>query len=98
MPLSRPFHRARARLLRPTYLSTLQSMFASGAGQLALVASGIFAARILGAHDRGQLALFVLVPMILTVIGALGVPVAATYFIARDPSNARGLVNSIRRF
>lgn len=73
-------------------------MFASGAGQLALVASGVCAARILGAHDRGQLALFVLVPMILTVLGALGVPVATTYFIARDPSNARGIVNVIRRF
>ncbi|MFZ1155514.1 MAG: oligosaccharide flippase family protein [Solirubrobacteraceae bacterium] len=73
-------------------------MFASGAGQVALVASGICAARILGVQDRGQLALFVLVPMILTVLGALGVPVAITYFIARDPSNAKGVVSAVRQF
>jgi O-antigen/teichoic acid export membrane protein len=72
-------------------------MFASSAGQMALVVSGICAARILGVHGRGQLALFILIPMILTVCGALGVPVAVTYFIARDQSNARGIVAVIRK-
>ena len=98
MSLTAGVDRLRRRASRPIYLSTLQSMFASGAGQFALVISGICAARILGVEDRGQLALFVLIPMILTVLGALGVPVALTYFIARDPSNARGVVATARRF
>lgn len=88
---------AQSRLLRPTSLSTLQSMFASCVGQLAVIVSGICAARILGVHDRGQLALFILIPLILTVTGALGVPIATTYYIARDTSNARGIVKAIRK-
>ena len=96
MPLGQLFTSARRTILRPTYLSTLGSMFASGSGQLALVVSGVCAARILGVHDRGQLALFILVPLILTVLGALGVPVATTYFIARDQTNARGIVSVVR--
>jgi O-antigen/teichoic acid export membrane protein len=89
--------RAQRRLIRPTYLSTLGSMFASGAGQLLLVISGICAARILGPENRGQLAFFNLVPLILTVLGALGVPVATTYFIARDRSNARAVLRVAKR-
>ncbi len=97
MALAKAFRRIRLKLLRPTYLSTLGSMFASGSGQLALVVSGVCAARILGVHDRGQLALFILVPLILTVLGALGVPVATTYFIARDQANARGIASVVRK-
>lgn len=97
MALTRHLRAARYRLSQPVYLSTLGSMFASGSGQLALVVSGICAARILGVHDRGQLALFVLVPLILTVFGALGTPVAITYFIARDRTNARGVVSTVRK-
>jgi O-antigen/teichoic acid export membrane protein len=89
--------KTRQRLFQPVYLSTLGSMLASVSGQLALVVSGICAARILGVHDRGQLALFILVPLVLTVLGALGVPVAATYFIARDQANARGVVGVFRK-
>jgi O-antigen/teichoic acid export membrane protein len=87
----------RYRFAQPIYISTLQSIFASGSGQLALVVSGVCAARILGAHDRGQLAVFALVPLILTVFGALGTPVATTYFIAKDRANARGVVGVIRK-
>jgi O-antigen/teichoic acid export membrane protein len=97
MPLLDASRRLRQQLLRPTYLSTLGSMFASTSAQLALIVSGICAARILGVHDRGQLALFAIVPLILTVMGALGVPVATTYFIARDPENARGIVSVVRK-
>ena len=97
MPIVKAMRKAVRRLLQPTYLSTLGSMVASTAAQMALIVSGICAARILGVHDRGQLALFVIVPLILTVTGALGVPVATTYFIAKDPANARGVVNVVRK-
>ena len=59
------------------------SVFASGWGQLALVVSGIVAARLLGVEDRGHLALLVLFPAVLSQIGALGLPLAVTYTIAR---------------
>jgi hypothetical protein len=39
-------------------------------GQLVLVATGVFAARLLGAEDRGYLALIALVPAALAQVGA----------------------------
>jgi O-antigen/teichoic acid export membrane protein len=73
-------------------------MVSSSAGQAALVVSGVGAARVLGVHDRGQLALFALIPLLCTVLGAMGVPVATTFFIARDPANARRIVETVFRF
>lgn len=89
--------RTRLRIRQPTSRSMLGSMVASGVGQLALVISGICAARILGAHDRGQLALLNLVPLILTAVGALGVPIATTYFIAHNPCNTHWVIRTAKR-
>jgi O-antigen/teichoic acid export membrane protein len=63
------------------------SVFTGIVGQLALLVSGIIAARALGVHDRGYLAVLVLVPVVITLIGSLGIPAAIPYFIARQPSN-----------
>ncbi|HWH11935.1 MAG TPA: oligosaccharide flippase family protein [Solirubrobacteraceae bacterium] len=56
----------------------------SGAGQLTLLASGVFGARMLGVTGRGQLALLLLLSSIVTALGSLGVPLAVTYWTARD--------------
>jgi O-antigen/teichoic acid export membrane protein len=52
-------------------------------GQLAVLVSGVAAARILGVEDRGHLALLALFPIVLAFFGALGVPLAVTFHIAR---------------
>ena len=65
------------------------------AGQLMLVASGILVARALGVEGRGQLAVIVLVPSVLSQLGTLGVPLAVTYYVARDPDGGRRLLRSL---
>lgn len=61
------------------------------AGQAALLVSGVVSARLLGVEDRGHLALLAFFPGLLVQIGTLGLPVAATYYIARAPSHSRAL-------
>jgi O-antigen/teichoic acid export membrane protein len=74
--------------------SLLGTMFTSGAAQAILAVSGIGAARILGVDDRGRLALFNLLPTMLVLLGTLGLPVAITYFIAREPTHARAIART----
>jgi O-antigen/teichoic acid export membrane protein/O-antigen ligase len=64
------------------------SLLTAGLSQLVLVISGVLVARSLGPQDRGYLALIVLVVTILTQLGNLGLPLAATYYIAGDRSRA----------
>ena len=68
----------------------------ASAGQLLLVASGILVARALGVEGRGQLAVIVLVPSVLSQLGTLGVPLALTYFIAKDPEGGGRLLEISR--
>lgn len=68
------------------------------AGQASLLISGIVSARLLGVEDRGHLALLGLFPVVLAQIGGLGLPLAATYYIARDRSRALTIVRRVRRF
>ena len=84
--------RLRGRLRRPTYKSTSQSIFATLIGQGTLVISGICAARLLGVHGRGTLALLVLIPTVITLIGTAGIPIAVTFYIAKDQEHARAIV------
>lgn len=49
-----------------------------------LLISGILAARLLGVANRGHLALFILLVLIFVQLGGLGLPIATTYWIARD--------------
>ena len=65
------------------------------AGQVVLVASGVLAARALGVEGRGDLAAIVLVPSILIQLGTLGMPLAMTYYVARDPEGSRTLLTAI---
>jgi O-antigen/teichoic acid export membrane protein/O-antigen ligase len=74
------------------------SLVASGVAQLFLIASGVLVARSLGPEDRGYLALVLVVSGVCVLIGTMGVPLAATYFIARDPAHARDIASSLMRF
>ena len=76
---------------------TLGSLAAGMGGQLAIVVSGIVAARLLGPADRGHLAFLVLIPVILAKLGGLGLPLAVAYECARSPAVARPLSGRIAR-
>ena len=65
-------------------------------GQAALVITGVVTTRTLGATDRGYLALVVLVAVVLQLVGTLGLPVAATYFIASDRRHEAAVLRAIR--
>jgi O-antigen/teichoic acid export membrane protein len=73
----------------------LGSLLAAAMSQIVLVVSGVIVARSLGPEDRGYLALLVLVPLMLSQAGSIGLPLASTYFIARFPTSARPLVRSL---
>jgi O-antigen/teichoic acid export membrane protein len=86
-----------ARSLAPRHRTLAGSLLAGGTGQLALVIGGVLVARILGVQDRGYFALIILVPHILAEVGNLGLPIALTYYIARDARSARSIVASLAR-
>jgi O-antigen/teichoic acid export membrane protein/O-antigen ligase len=71
------------------------SLIANGVLQLVVIVSGVLVARSLGPEDRGQFALVVLVSTVCAFIGTMGLPVAATYYIARDRSHARQIASSL---
>jgi O-antigen/teichoic acid export membrane protein len=89
--------RGRLPWLTPSRRPLAGGLLTAGAGQLVLIVSGVLVARALGPEDRGFLALVVLVPTILAQVGNLGVPLAATYYVARDPARARSLAVSVAR-
>ncbi len=71
------------------------------AGQLTLLASGVFGARMLGVTDRGHLALLLLLGAMVTQLGSLGMPLSLTYWTARDgglsPGSRRRIVGFVIR-
>lgn len=66
-------------------------------GQLAVVVSGIIAARMLGPENRGYLALLILIPVALSQLGSLGLPLAVTYEFSRDERMGGGALRNIWR-
>lgn len=79
----------------PTARSALHSVATGVIGQGAVLVSGILVARLLGPELRGYVALLVLFPSFLSIVGGLGVPEALTYFIARDPHASRAILRSV---
>jgi hypothetical protein len=71
------------------------SLLAGGVGQAVLVVSGVLVARALGPEDRGYMALVLLVPSLLALVGSLGLPLASTYFVARSPESARSIATKL---
>lgn len=74
------------------------SVLTGVSGQAALIISGVVAARLLGVDDRGNLALLTVLPLIIAQFGGLGLPLAVTFEIAREPAIARPLLRSVSRF
>lgn len=70
------------------YGPSTQTLAGSIVIQILVLASGVVAARALGAEDRGHLALLWLIPTSLALIGGLGLPQATTYYVAKDVENA----------
>jgi O-antigen/teichoic acid export membrane protein len=85
----------RYRFASPALRASLGSVITAFAGQATLVVSGILAARLLGVQDRGYFALVTLLPLVLAQLGALGLPIATAYFIAREPAHGRAVVRSL---
>lgn len=73
------------------------SLIASVLSQLFLIVSGVLVARSLGPEDRGYLALLVVASGVCILIGTMGLPLAATYYIARERSKARQIAASLLR-
>jgi O-antigen/teichoic acid export membrane protein/O-antigen ligase len=67
------------------------SLLAAAFSQAVLVVSGVLLARALGPEDRGYMALVFLVPTLLALAGNVGIPLACTYFVARNPGAARAI-------
>jgi O-antigen/teichoic acid export membrane protein len=79
-------------------VSVLISSIATGlAGQIAVLVSGVLAARLLGPEDRGNLALIALIPIALSQLGNLGLPLALTYEFSRNEATARGALGNLVR-
>jgi O-antigen/teichoic acid export membrane protein len=84
-------------LRSPVRRATLGSIAAGVATQGGLVVSGILSARMLGPTDRGYLALLILIPSTICQAGSLGISLATTYFIARQPASSAAVVSVVRR-
>jgi O-antigen/teichoic acid export membrane protein len=65
--------------------------------QAIVAGTGVAVARMLGVEDRGNLAFLVLITSILAQAGFLGLPTAATYFLANREYDARGILTAVRR-
>lgn len=63
--------------------------------QATILVSGVLVARILGVENRGHLALFWVIALILSQLGSLGLPLAIPYWIAKQPASARAIVRSL---
>jgi O-antigen/teichoic acid export membrane protein/O-antigen ligase len=75
--------------------SVVGTLAASGGLQLIVIVSGVLVARSLGPEDRGYLALLIVISTVCAIAGMLGLPAAATYYIAREPSHARRIASSL---
>jgi len=74
----------------------METLSASAGLQACLFASGILIARGLGPSGRGNLALVVTLPAVATQMVCVGLPSAATYFIARNRPAWPTIVRHVR--
>ena len=84
-----------ARLRSKAGRSLVGTLATSGGLQLIVIVSGVLVARSLGPEDRGYLALLIVISTVCAIAGTLGLPAAVTYFIAREPSQARQIASSL---
>jgi len=82
--------------LTPSSRPVVGSIGSSLYGQAVLIVTGVLAARALGPTDRGYLAFILLLESIVRQVGSMGLPVATTFFVARDRAQAYGVVRTLR--
>lgn len=85
-------------LSRPGLRKALsQTLLGSLASQVTLVVSGVAVARTLGPVDRGHLALLTVASAVAWQLGAMGIPHALAYSIARSPHLAQDIIRTVAR-
>jgi O-antigen/teichoic acid export membrane protein len=89
--VTRVFQSWQVTRLNATRKAAVLAMIVAVASQLALAISGIVSARLLGVEGRGHFALLVLIPALLSQLGNLGLPLAATYYIASAGATTRAV-------
>jgi O-antigen/teichoic acid export membrane protein len=77
--------------------ASLGSVSATLAVQLCLLVSGPLVARMLGVDGRGYLAGLTLWPLVISLLGGLGVPVGCTYFLSQRPADRRRILGEVYR-
>src|SRR5581483_11537359 len=82
---------------RRILLASLGSLGATLAIQLCLLTSGPLVARMLGVDGRGYLAGLTLWPLLISLLGGLGVPVGCTYFLSQRPADRRRILGEVYR-
>jgi O-antigen/teichoic acid export membrane protein len=86
---------ARMTALRAT--SALHNLSGAAGIQLSLLVSGTLTARLLGPENRGYLAILVAVPSAVGQLGAVGMSLAATYYLSAGAIGGSELVRLLRR-
>lgn len=76
--------------------SAASSLLAAAGFFVALLISGAFSARALGPTDRGYYTLLIIVPSVVCQIGALGVSLAISYYVASGRTSAGRLLFQMR--
>jgi O-antigen/teichoic acid export membrane protein len=76
---------------------TLHNLGGAAGIQLSLLVSGTLCARLLGPERRGYLAILVAIPSAIGQLGAVGISLAATYYLAARALNGAELVQLLRR-
>ena len=82
--------------LTPSRRPVVGSIASGLYGQGILVITGVVVARSLGPTDRGHLAFILLLESIVRQVGLVGIPVATTYFIARNRDQAYDVLRAVR--
>ena len=77
--------------------ATAQSIITGLGGQIVLLISGPLVARILGVEGRGYLAALYVWPGLLAALGTLGIPVACSYFLNREPGETARILGAVYR-
>jgi O-antigen/teichoic acid export membrane protein len=81
--------------LHSAHRATTGTILTGFALQATFIVSGVLIARILGVENRGNLALLLLFPMVLAQLGGAGLPLAATYYIARERASASAILRRL---
>jgi O-antigen/teichoic acid export membrane protein len=89
--------RLSSRLTSPLAASTLRNLGGAAGIQLSLLVSGALSARLLGPTNRGYVAILVAVPSAVGQLGAVGISLAATYYLSAGAIGGAQLIRLLSR-